>query len=436
MATCTRNPNHVYPDHNAHCPWCLQTATAATHQTALPPISAPPVPRSPDPAPAPRPVPQSFTQRPAAAQPPAPVSGSLLVPKAPPDSHRAFANGTFIVWLATALTVVIPWLLGAFVLRDSFGRPHDALVNDTTARANGTYFGTDYLAGLTLTTALAGALLIVSAMANPRRRIGRLFVGAVLAAGAIAGLAPVAVTTWHDAELATAQDLATTTHYGGCSTESSTYFAGEAGIPHNWTAVVPDTSGRGGGLFDSTPSVCDTIEVWDGNVLVTSIPAPQILTKSLTLNPGATPADTWGTFLTPGPPYDCGSETCAMQYVVINGFPLTGNAVGWTATLFSSTDSTGGLGYEYVYPSGPYLMALEHALTDASVVTALSAATGQVAFQARCPAEAPRAGQFYVDDQGPVVLCFVPNGFDKGGNPTDHYTVNTDGTLTLRPPAP
>jgi hypothetical protein len=85
VATCTRDPAHVYPDHNAQCPWCAQAAaaapgppfgpaSAATQQVALPPVHVP----------APRPAAQRSAPPGVSAQPGGPAQpGVAAQPGAP-----------------------------------------------------------------------------------------------------------------------------------------------------------------------------------------------------------------------------------------------------------------------------------------------------------------------------------------------------------------
>lgn len=417
MATCTRNPGHIYPDHNKSCPWCAQTATAATQQTALPPIPAPPAMKSTAPPKAPTPHPFTTQAAKRAAQAaPAPIP---YVPK----PTRRFANRTFVVWLVTSVTVLVPWLIGSKMLRDTLWRPQGTWLTNTSTREPGDYFTNDYLAGLTVITLLAAVVLLVSGLRNPRRRAGRLITAIALAALATFAIIPEVGPQWRGAELATAARNNTTVRDPVCDDSPNgaptADFVGDEGMGHTWTAASfgPRSFGSSG--------PCTSIEVWDGITYVATTTTPELYRNSVHVHPGATPADTWVSFAARGPATDtCSGQQCLTQYDILGAFPLTSTTgtPAWTVNTKLTPENNYSQDV-HIAGRGALLFTLDQPGQPAGAVAAFVTATGQPAWRASCPADNPLPTDLTQEPDGVIrVRC--------EGNQRPWFIVNDDGSLT------
>lgn len=149
-----------------------------------------------DPAPPPRPV----TRQPPVATARRDVSYRAARPANAARRHDAWVLGGFAV---LGVTVLVPWLVGRFLLRDSVVLEQNPNVFDTSVRDGGSYFFSDYLSGLLVPGVLAVAFLLLRPWA---RRTGF-----VAAAFFLAGLMLVTLVgarvVWNTQEETSAETL-------------------------------------------------------------------------------------------------------------------------------------------------------------------------------------------------------------------------------------
>lgn len=426
MAVCSRDPSHVYPGHNKTCPWCAAAATAAPapKQIPLPAVRAPkptPTPAAPRPTPASRPTPT------AAITP-------TVIPKTPSKpgtgtNGRGFVTFVLVSLLATSVTVLVPWLIGANALRDSAFRPASGLVYSISNRDGGAYFLTDYLAGLVVTTAIAGALLVLAALLRIRHRIGRLLLGVGLVALSFAVLTPVSATAWVGAEQATARAEASTAawHADTCSTDQPnepTISLESAGVVHVWSVAPVDDDGDG---------ACTQVEIWDGLRLIRTVETPDLRDGFLSLVAGTSAEDSYVQFIGRGPVPDCGSSECQPEYEIAGGFSLVAAEVMWQYTSrFTAVSAVHGTvrGPAAIAIPGVGMVALENPETAAGTATAFDPATGAALWRAQCPADFPIESNLYVGDYGDHVLfCNSERPFS---GPNLDLLLGDDGSLSAR----
>lgn len=123
-------------------------------------------------------------------------------------SNRKAAD-TFVVIaaLVASITVLIPWLLGRWMLRDMLARPRAFGVYDVDVREDGWYFLSDWLAGCVAIAIVAGVFLVVRPWSY---RVGSVVTGFVVLALALFVMTPGSVNSWNEAEGRSVGALATT----------------------------------------------------------------------------------------------------------------------------------------------------------------------------------------------------------------------------------
>lgn len=109
-----------------------------------------------EPAPRPRPAtrPTPVATRPAPAKP-------ARRDTRPGDGASGFDAWVLVGFVVLGVTVLVPWLIGKFLLRDSFVLERNPSVFDTSVRDGGGYFFSDYLSGLLVPGVLAVAFLLL-----------------------------------------------------------------------------------------------------------------------------------------------------------------------------------------------------------------------------------------------------------------------------------
>jgi hypothetical protein len=348
----------------------------------------------------------------------------------PGGNGRGFVAFVLLSLLATSVTVLVPWLIGVHTLRDGAFRPSSGLVYSISNRDGGTYFLTDYLAGLAITTAIGGGLLVLAALLRIRHRIGRLVMGVGLVALAFAVLIPQSVSTWGSAELATAQEEAAGPPGRYDAGAACTGFFDEDasvqllsnGIMHTWTAIPIDDDGDG---------ACTQVEIWDGVRLVQTFETPNISKGILVGYPGKTLEESRFVFLASGPFTECDGSPCT-EYDIVGSFNLATGALEWThqarftywTTAFNGpdTDTPNAASTEAAY------IVLENPRVWGSVATAFDPATGGVVWQTGCP-ENRIASQLHLDDEGGVQLLCDRTDDSPEGPSHIYFEIAADGTL-------
>ena len=193
-------------------------------------------------------------------------------------SRRAKDLQAVLLAGATCATVLVPWLLGRFVLRDTFFRSADSRVFDEAVRKAGAYFLTDWLAGCTLVICAVAVFLLIGPW---RGRVLSIITAVVSLVAAIALLLPMAVDHWEVAEA----DSVRTLHYTVYPFEESYYTCGEDTV---WFKRGPRpglgrrTEGPGlepWTLFSarvkgSDADGCDRVVIWHGWKRIDSIDLP------------------------------------------------------------------------------------------------------------------------------------------------------------------
>lgn len=104
-------------------------------------------------------------------------------------------------------TVLAPWLIGRYALRDHLFRPTGAKVFDTGARDAGKYFLTDWSAGCVVIVLLAAIFLLIRSW---RGRVVSVITASAMIAGSWLWLVPQSKQLWQQEEAVTASRLRST----------------------------------------------------------------------------------------------------------------------------------------------------------------------------------------------------------------------------------
>lgn len=359
MAVCSRDPSHVYPGHNKTCPWCaLATKGAASPQQVPLPIvqTATPARQTTPRAPAPRvatrlshPVPRNASSQRTAAT--ATSAGR------PPRRSQRGDIGIIIGAVILCVTVLVPWLIGRHLLRDSLVRIREAGVFDVAARNDGDYFLSDWIAGCAVVLIVAGLILI-----RPRwsRRVFPVIAGATFGFCAVLVLLPQANASWAAAEEATVRRLATEAYpmsdVADVCGSTETTLTDAAGAEHLYQMYAV------GG--------CSSIEVFDGWTRI-------------------------GSYSLPGGQQFAGTDLFGGSSTDFDAFS-SGAAESSGAVLHTTAGTS--IGLTYLNPSGAWTVEGEAYVRDANLaVTAigvgstdgrlvgLSPTTGQQLWATGCP---------------------------------------------------
>ncbi|RKR76287.1 hypothetical protein [Frondihabitans australicus] len=166
--------------------------------------------------------------------------------------HRSADVVLIVLTLLLSATVLVPWLLGRFLLRDTLFRPEASSVFDIAIRKNGTYFLSDWTAGLAVLFVFLGLALVLRPWSL---RIGRVVFGFLFLAVGAGVFGPVSSHLWSLDEHVSADRLRTTAYPWSdtkyeCD-EQEAMFSGDL-----WQAHTARTEGLDGG--------CDRIVVYKG----------------------------------------------------------------------------------------------------------------------------------------------------------------------------
>ncbi|WP_433733977.1 hypothetical protein ACQP0C_17700 [Nocardia sp. CA-129566] len=207
---CARDKTHVYPYHNKVCPWCRLSErhsrpVGATGRTVRGGATTSRIPvttsvRKPGvvaptmTAPVIRPAPPIIAPSRSARQ-----AGAI-------QRHRAIDGTVAGVAIFSALTVVVPWLIGHFLLRGRYLQT-SSLVYDDQIRAIWPYFWTELRGGWALIALISGALLALRPWQGRRPAV----VGGVVLLCVAVWLGTGARAGFGDAESDSVRKLASTT---------------------------------------------------------------------------------------------------------------------------------------------------------------------------------------------------------------------------------
>lgn len=155
--------------------------------------------------------------------------------------------------IGACVTVLVPWLLGRFVLRDSFFRGSEG-VYDGAVRQDGSYFFSDWVMGCAVILFLLAFLLIIRPWSG---RIGTVVWGFVLIAASASFLIPTSVHAWSNAEETSRIALSKTSYPFSekkYSCGSETILATDGNL---WQVHQAQRAG-------STSSGCDRVAIYAG----------------------------------------------------------------------------------------------------------------------------------------------------------------------------
>ena len=183
MATCTRDPSHVYPPHNKTCPWCAiaatppATAKRPAQQTALPPPAVAPRPVAPATTSRPGPNPTRATTNPASPQLSPQVRKAKRIPlRTTVSDFFGFGVALAVVWVLTPVVASFGTLAFGDRLSDI------VFMNGETGSTSGdgpeTLYGMLARAMIGVWLACLAARLVIERKSN---RVEPFFVGAVVA---------------------------------------------------------------------------------------------------------------------------------------------------------------------------------------------------------------------------------------------------------------
>lgn len=162
--------------------------------------------------------------------------------------------------VASCVTVLIPWLLGHFVLQDQLLWKTHPGVFDTSARSAGGYFSSNWQAGSSVVIVAAALFLLVRSW---RGRTISVIIAIAAIVGACAWLIPMSVQNWDSAEAKTVHKLRTTDY----PFASHYYTCGQAGVlvgGHPWTLFSAQVKG-------SNVNGCNRLNLYHGWKPITSI---------------------------------------------------------------------------------------------------------------------------------------------------------------------
>ncbi|MGN6301738.1 MAG: serine/threonine-protein kinase, partial [Angustibacter sp.] len=206
--------------------------------------------------------------------------------------RRRRGNDFFAAFVAVVLcaTVLGPWLVGRYLLRDTLGRDQMGRVFDTHARHAGEYFLSDWSAGCVV----VGLLLAVFVLVRPwhHRRVN-VALAIALVVGLLAVVVPFSRDHWKTAEMATGERLLSepfpfSQWFYTCGSDS-VEFPNPSGTTTTYALWSAKTQG-------SSVEGCDRLELYQGwkRVALVTLPASRALSGSgfsspITASKGRTP---------------------------------------------------------------------------------------------------------------------------------------------------
>lgn len=168
-------------------------------------------------------------------------------------------DGAVLGWaIFLVVTLIGPYLLGHFVLRETWLLAPDPGVYDGAVRGLGDHFVPDYLAGVAAVTALTAAFLLLRPW---HHRVRSVVLGWVLVVGLIAFLLPAVDNRWRDSERTSIGKLATTAYPFGeryYTCDSYAYqISWQRGGTEVWQIYLAQEAGFPG-------RACNRVEVYNG----------------------------------------------------------------------------------------------------------------------------------------------------------------------------
>ncbi|HEX8507957.1 MAG TPA: hypothetical protein VF635_00455, partial [Propionibacteriaceae bacterium] len=199
--------------------------------------------------------------------------------------RREKDRSTLVTAFVLCVTVLVPWLLGHFLMQDRLFRPPNPRVFLADARDTGTYFLTDWTAGCAAIL-LAAALFVV--LRPWWRRPASLVFAGIFAAVAIVGLAPYSIREWTNQENRTAATLRSTVF----PFDNEFYTCGQATAAYGKSKVLAGESDVVYTLFSartegSTVDGCNMLVFYQGWRMVKSVTLKkgQIIKPLMTSSP-------------------------------------------------------------------------------------------------------------------------------------------------------
>lgn len=244
-----------------------------------------PIPRNPNyrGAPGPRratvPAVPRLPQQPMGAGRPGPTPASVA-------GRVGFDFALISLTFAACITVIVPWLIGHYLLRDRFGRTYSASVYDSSVRSAGHYFMTDFIAGTFLLVVVTGCIVLLGR--NWRRRIPSIVIAIAMISGGVLWLRPSANNRWNKDEAQSASLLRSSVfpfsdHYATCGEDNVSY-TDSSGSTYTISAFSATTLG-------SAEAGCNRVSIYSGWCLLKQIDLPsgdlvasQILNIPITSN--------------------------------------------------------------------------------------------------------------------------------------------------------
>lgn len=324
--------------------------------------------------------------------------------------RRSIDRRLMVGAVLASVTVLVPWLVGRFILRDGPLHPRAGGVYDEAARDTGAYFGADWLGGVGVLVLLAAAAVLLGSW---RRRASTVVPALVLGGFAIAVVLPASGDHWADAEAETVTRLATTPfpfgdHWATCGGE--TFEVPDGTRTRTLQVYTARTSGASG---------CDRLVTYDGWREIATVTLPS--GETLSMAGGSFSAfESWEVTRFEGTsPADTGVLTVTTTGDLIGLVLATPDQI-WRAP-------TAGAELEY-HPAGLVLASYGVGQLGARV-EAIDPLTGGVRWTVGCPAADQALGSAAKEsDTGMVYLrCNGPGGVGDTG--ARDYTVGLDGVL-------
>lgn len=312
------------------------------------------------------------------------------------------------VAVVLSVTVLVPWLIGKFFLRDSV---HDRLggVYDLAARDDGRYFQADWFGGVGVLLVLAAVIVLIGSW---RRRAST--VTAALVVGVFAGavVLPASADRWTDAEWETLQVLASTSYPFGerwatCGSRTFDVLGEDGGAYHHFQVWTARTVGA---------DTCNRLEVYDGwrKIGEVTLPAGETFQATGEVSGG------WALWTFTGTSAaDSGVVTTTSTGHIV------GLVLGTPDEMWRVPAAGAALSY---HDAGLVIATIEQGL-PASRVNAIDARTGTLLWTATCPSRDQEiSSPAFPGDGGTIgIRCQGPRSFGDTGSRT--YTLGLNGVL-------
>lgn len=322
--------------------------------------------------------------------------------------RRSKDAAVLVVAVVASATVLLPWLLGRFVLRDTPIHPWVQGVYDTAARGNGPYFLADWLGGVAVLVTLAAAIVVAGRW---HRRASTLVPALLLGVLALAFVLPASRDHWRTAESDTVTRLATTAypfseHWATCGGQSFMITEGTTTrAVQVYTAVAQGAPG------------CNRLVVYDGwhEIGQATLPSGEQFTADGGLFGGSW--DVW-------PVQGTSAQDTGVVTTTATG-DLVGLVLASPNQLWRAPTAGASLNF---HEAGLFLATFGEG-QPGSRVDALQPLTGQVLWTATCPApDQVISSPAHEDNATSVSLsCKGPGGLGDTGQ--RNYTLGLDGAF-------